>query len=319
MIVTRGLPEPVRFTRCLIPSRPRRATTLRGPRPSERVIDVGGVRTRYVTAGRAGSTLVLLHGDGESAGDWRWSMPALARSHRVLALDLSGHGGTGPLEAYSPVRLARFVREVLDTVGVDRATLVGNSLGGLVAIHLTLDQPHRVERLILVDSAGLGRTVGPLLPVETLNGLGQTAIAMARAPGGPVALAALRAGALFAQPWRVPAGWWTDQVRLALSPRALEASVAAKRELFDLLGQSHVVLHRLAEVAVPTLVVWGLFDLVVPVSHALAAVRRLPHGRLSVLPDCGHLPQVERPDEFARVVTAFLDRTEMAVGTAASA
>jgi pimeloyl-ACP methyl ester carboxylesterase len=124
----------------------------------ERRIEVGGLPTRYLEAG-TGEPLVLLHALGESTSDWRWVLPALARTHRVYAPDLPGFGGSSkPAADYSPAFFERFAAGFLDALGLRRAAVVGNSLGGLVALRLALSEPARVGALVLVDSAGLGRS-----------------------------------------------------------------------------------------------------------------------------------------------------------------
>ncbi len=277
-------------------------------------IDVDGRAVEYLVTGPpVGPALVLLHGDGETARDWRWVAPALADAgHRVIAPSLPGHGASAPPASYRMEDLAVWLARFLDAVGISAATVGGNSIGGLMAIHLALAQPSRVQRLLLVDSAGLGRTVNPLLAAETMPGAGEAAIGMTLLPGGPQLRAFARAGNLFAQPWRVPAGWWSDQFRWGGNPVLLDASVACKRAIMNGTGQHHVVLDRLGELKVPTLVLWGLLDKVVPVVHGRSAARRLRDGRLEVLPGCGHVPHVESPKAFLAPVLRFLEQERAA-------
>ncbi len=144
----------------------------------ERTIDVDGLPTRYLTAGDDGPPLVLLHGVGDNALDWRWVMPALARSHRVYAPALPGAGESAkPEDAdYSPVFFERFVAAFLDALGIARAAVVGNSLGGLVGLRLALSELSRVSALGLVASAGLGREVTYALRSLALPGCGRLAV-----------------------------------------------------------------------------------------------------------------------------------------------
>jgi len=130
----------------------------------EREIEVDGVLTRFLTAGE-GSPLVLLHGVGDNALDWRWVMPALARENRVYAPDLPGSGDSAKPAAdrYSPAFFGRFVGAFLDALGAERAAVVGNSLGGLAGLRFALSEPERVTALGLVAGAGLGRKVSPAL------------------------------------------------------------------------------------------------------------------------------------------------------------
>jgi pimeloyl-ACP methyl ester carboxylesterase len=273
----------------------------------ERTIDVGGLATHYLTAGE-GLPLVLLHALGESALDWRWVLPALARTHRVYALDLPGFGYSAkPTTDYSPAFFAGFVSSYLDTLGLERTAVVGNSLGGLVALRLALSEPTRVSALGLVASAGLGREVTYALRLPTLPGYGEVAVAWGKTPFGAAQRAWLRVPLLFARPERVPAEWITEHHRLAQLPGFMEAVEAALRAQVDLRGQREVLVDQLPHLGMPTLVVWGERDRVFPYSQAHRAVPRLREGILELIPDCGHLPHVERPDRFAAILGRFLE------------
>ncbi len=273
----------------------------------ERRIEFGGSSTRYMKAGE-GPPLVLLHGIGTSALEWNRAMQALARGRSVYAPDLlqperRDHAG------YSPASLADFVAEFMDAVGIERASVVGNSLGGLVALRLALSRPDRVDALGLVDSAGLGREVTPVLSSATLPGLGEAAIYWAKTPVGAVQRSLARATLLFAIPALAPPEWLAEQCRLGLSNGFMETTLAALRAHVSPVGQreGEILLDQLPRLEVPTLVVWGGSDRVVPLRHAHDAASRLKHGRLEVLPGCGHLPHAECPERFAEVVTRFLD------------
>ncbi len=170
----------------------------------EQIIEVDGLPIRYVTAG-TGPPLVLLHGAGDNALDWRWVMPDLAATHRVYAPDLPGSPNSArPAGDYSRAFFERFVAGFLDTLGIERAAMVGNSLGGLVALRLALSEPARVTALVLVDSAGLGRAVSPALRSLALPGYGKLAVTWSNTPPGALQRALGRAMLLFARPRRIP-------------------------------------------------------------------------------------------------------------------
>jgi pimeloyl-ACP methyl ester carboxylesterase len=272
----------------------------------EREIEVQGLPTRYLTAG-GGLPLLLLHGVGDNAFDWRWVIPTLALDHRVYAPDLPGSGGNAkPVADYSPAFLTRFVGAFLDAVGVDHAAVVGNSLGGLVGLRLALSEPERVTALGLVDSAGLGRKVAYSLRFVSVPGYGKLAVAWGKRRPGAAQRVLVRAALLFSRPWRVPRGWLTEQYRLARLPGFLEAQLAILRSQVRLRGQREVLLDRLPNLEPPTLVVWGERDRVLPLSQAHEAIARLPNGSLELIPDCGHLPHVEHPERFAAILGRFL-------------
>ena len=160
--------------------------------------------------------------------------------------------------------------------------------------------------MTLVDSAGLGPEVHPLLALDTLPIIGELAIMISRLPGGHLGRSTMSTAMLFAQPRRVPAGFVTERHALGRRPGQLEASTAMARALFGPNGQRQILLDQLPTLPTPTLLIWGGCDYVLPAHHAQAAVNLLPHGRLSVFPDCGHLPHVEQPDRFAAVLSDWL-------------
>ena len=262
---------------------------------------------QYLEAG-SGPPLLLVHGHEQSATSWRWVIPALARTHRVLALSLPGHGDSAPaVGGYAPAATWPRSWPPSSTPSASRPLhVVGHSAGGAVALRLALADPARIRTLTLVDSAGLGREVHPLLALDTLPIIGELAIMISRMPGGDLGRTSMSTAMLFAQPWRVPAEFLTEQHALGRRPGQLEASTAMARALFDPNGQREVLLDQLPTLTMPTLVIWGGCDYVLPASQAQAAVDRLPHGRLALFPDCGHLPHVERPDRFATVLSDWL-------------
>jgi len=270
-------------------------------------VEVDGLPIRYLAAGE-GPPLVLLHGAGDNSLDWRWVIPDLAITHRVYALDLPGSPDSArPAADYSPAFFEQFAAGFLDALGIERATLVGNSLGGLVALRLALYEPARVAALVLVDSAGLGRAVNPAFISVNVPGLAEAAMPFWRTSVGAYQRAWGRTALLFAHPpGSVPREWLTEQCRLAQSPGYLEAHMTALRALVSPLGQREVLVDRLPSLKIPTLVVWGERDRVFPVSHAKEAAVRLREGSLALIPNCGHMPHVECPDRFLAALDEFL-------------
>ena len=272
----------------------------------ERHIDVGGLPTRYLTAG-TGPPLVLLHGVGDNALDWQWVVPTLAGNYRLYALDLPGSGGSAkPSADCSPAFFTRFVAAFLDALGVDHAAVIGHSLGGLVGLRLALSEPERIAALSLVASGGLGREVTYALRSLALPGYGKLAVAWGKRPPGALQRALGRSALLFAHPRGVPPIWLKEQYRLARLPGFLEAQLTTLRAQVDLRGQREVLVDQLPHLQMPTLVVWGTRDRVLPYSQAQVAVTRLKGGSLELIPDCGHLPHVEQPERFVSSLDHFL-------------
>jgi len=271
----------------------------------KRTIDVEGMSTGYLTAG-AGAPLLLLHGVGTSAREWSWVLPDLARHHLVYAIDLPGYDGSVKPPDYAPAFTASFISSFLDAVGVERAAVVGNSFGGLTALHLAFSEPERVYALILSDSAGLGRAVNPALAAATLPGGGEVLKILDKTPLGASQRAFSRALLLFARPWQIPPKWLKDQYQLAQIPNFMEATLESVRSAVGLAGQREVFLEQLPRLRMPTLVVWGIEDRVIPLWHASAAISRLEKGALKFIPSCGHLPHVEQPKQFVSIIEEFL-------------
>lgn len=265
---------------------------------------VGGARVAYGRTG-AGPPLVLLHGDGESHRSWQAVTPRLAERWDVIAPDLPGFGDSEAIGDVSPERLADWLAELLDRLELGPAPLVGSSLGGLVAVHRALASPERVPALVLVDAAGLGVLANPLLGAAALPGLGELNVAASALPLSGLARAHTRRLLLFSDPRRAP-DWWLEEMREASRPGVVATSVATRRATLAPWGQRSIVLEELGRIRQPTLVVWGEDDYIFPTSHATAAVDRLPAGRLALIPRCGHLPAVERPEEFLAAVVPFL-------------
>jgi 2-hydroxy-6-oxonona-2,4-dienedioate hydrolase len=271
----------------------------------EKTIHVEGHRARYLTAGE-GPPLVLLHGVGTSSGEWSWVLPDLARTNLVYAIDLPGYDGSYEPPDYSPAFTASFVNSFLDAVGVERAVVVGHSFGGLVALHLALSEPARVSALVLSDSAGLGRVVSPVLAAVTFPGAGELARSLAKTPLGAYQRAVRRALLLFARPWQIPWKWVKDQYKLAQLPNFTEATLASLRTAVSATGQREVLLDQLPRLQMPTLIVWGIEDRLLPYSQAKDAIALVRYGSLELISNCGHLPHVEQPRRFASVLDDFL-------------
>jgi len=237
--------------------------------------DVSGLRVHYVRKGR-GPALILLHGLGSSIYTWADVIPALAQDHDVVAADLPGFGGSDvPDELASSVYPAT-VLGLLDRLGISRATLVGNSLGGAVAVVLAARHPERVRRLVLIDSAGYNLEPSKRPMILRLVG------------SAPVA-AALDA---------------PEKVEEYLAPLARPGATDAVRSLIN--DRSGFGLPALvSEVRVPTLIVWGRNDRWVPLADADRFAAAIPGSRKVVLEECGHVPQEERPAEIVHLLEEF--------------
>jgi pimeloyl-ACP methyl ester carboxylesterase len=278
-----------------------------------RAISVDGVRIAYRVAGQ-GPVLLLVHGIAGNSLTWQHVMPALARRFTVLAPDLLGQGRSDkPRGDYSLGAHANLLRDLLVELGHERATVVGQSLGGGVAMQFAYQFPERCERLVLVNSGGLGREVTFYLRMLTLPGFEAVfplfCTPRLRGAGERIAGWLGRAG-VRSTPAREEV--WRSYASLAdaASRRAFFRSL---REVIDLGGQAVSAFGRLHRAArLPTLIVWGARDPFIPVSHALAAHEAIPGSRLEIFEGVGHYPHCEAPERFVEVLVDFIDATEPA-------
>jgi pimeloyl-ACP methyl ester carboxylesterase len=267
-------------------------------------ITVGGRRVRYRVGG-AGPSVVLLHGIVRSLEDWREQHELLEDRFRVVSVDLPGFGGSEPLaEPTTLPALARFVEDFLDAAGVAGPVhLVGNSLGGAIAMQVAVQAPHRVASLVLVDSAGFGREVTLALRLLAIRPLARLLLRPSRW-GARQAERSIFHNPAFATDARIEHAY-----RLAQRPHAARVLLELSRSLGTLRGvrpewRKHL-LEAVAGLEIPILVVWGSSDRILPAAHLKAAAARLPHARTHLFEDTGHMPQIERAEAFSHLVTDF--------------
>jgi len=281
-------------------------------------VDAGSIRIRgreatYRVAG-SGPAVVLIHGMASSSSTWSGVIPELAQNATVIAPDLPGHGGsTNPGGDYSLGAHASCVRDLMIALGIPHATLVGHSLGGGVAMQMAYQFPERCERLVLVGSGGLGREVAFFLRALTLPGA-ELVLSLGCSPrvltagqtvAGWLRRAGLRPTAAVGEVGRCYASLARPEARTAL--------LHTLRSVIDTGGQRVSATDRLPLAAdIPTLIVWGERDGIIPVGHAHDAHDAIPGSRLEILRETGHFPHAERPERFVDALSAFMDATEPA-------
>jgi pimeloyl-ACP methyl ester carboxylesterase len=272
-----------------------------------------GHRIAYRSAG-SGPAIVLVHGITSTSATWERVMPYLATRFTVIAPDLLGHGQSAkPRGDYSLGAYASGVRDLMVSLGHERATFVGHSLGGGVVMQLAYQFPERCERLVLVDSGGLGREVNFLLRAATLplSEVVLPLLASTRLLG-----AGRGVGRLFG---RLGLHAGTDMAELAKGHASLSdaesraAFVHTLRTIVDPGGQRVNASDRLYLAQnVPFMLIWGERDPIIPVRHGRAAHELVPTSRLEVFEDAGHFPHVDDPQRFLDVLLDFIDSTEPA-------
>lgn len=284
-----------------------------------RELTIHGHQVFYRTAGE-GPVLLLVHGMAGSATTWKHVMPTLSKQFTVVAPDLLGHGrsakGAGD---YSLGNLASSLRDLLVALGHERASIVGQSLGGGVAMQLAYQFPERCERLVLVSSGGLGREVNPLLRLLSIPGseavLSLACSAPVRRTIEGVAGVASRVGLL---PAPVIVELWRSYASLG-DEATRRAFLRTLRAVVDRGGQAVSAANRLHMAAeLPTLIVWGGADPIIPVEHAHEAHAAIEGSRLEIFDGVGHYPHVEAPERFVALLTEFVETTVPAQVTISS-
>jgi len=268
--------------------------------------------------GGDGPVILLVHGIAGSSRTWREVMPALAERYTVIAPDLIGHGESAkPVGDYSLGAYASGLRDLLGVLGIPSATIVGHSFGGGVAMQLAYQHPERCDRLVLVGSGGLGREVSWMLRLLALPG---TELLMPiifpsflRDRGNDVGRMLHDRGIRSARIDEM----WRSYGSLAESPNR-QAFLRTLRSVIDPGGQVVSAMDRISlAAAVPTMIVWGEHDDIIPVAHAHAAHDAIAGSRLEVFDGAAHFPHAEQPERFAAVLRDFMETTTAGVSSAA--
>jgi pimeloyl-ACP methyl ester carboxylesterase len=257
------------------------------------------------SAGEHKLTLLFVHGLSGSWQNWLENIPHFSKAHRVIALDLPGFGHSPmPTWRISIESYSRLLHRFCDALGIDNCVLVGNSMGGFISAEAASAQPARFEKLVLVSAAGVSSARLRRQPAET-------AARMATA-AAPLLLKLQERG------MRRPRVRWATFRGLFQHPELLRRELLLE-QLHNSAGRpgllpavqglvGYDILDQLTEVEVPTLIVWGRNDRVVPPQDAVGFGRRLRNSRTVIFDDTGHLPQLERPIRFNRVLETFLDQ-----------
>jgi pimeloyl-ACP methyl ester carboxylesterase len=274
------------------------------------VVSIHGYKVAYRRAGE-GPALLLLHGIAGCSETWVPVMTLLQRDYTLLAPDFLGHGGSAkPAGDYSLGNYAAGMRDLLDVLEIERATVIGQSYGGGVAMQFAYQFPERCERLALVDAGGLGREVSWLLRYVTLPGAEYVLPALFWAPIRDCGNSLLS----FLHDRGIRSARATEMWRAFSSltdPANRAAFIRTMRAVINPGGQAVSAMDRLylAE-QMPTLIVWGDRDKIIPVSHAYQAHEAIPHSRLEIIEGAGHFPHVEEPSRFVEILVDFLCSTE---------
>jgi pimeloyl-ACP methyl ester carboxylesterase len=260
-----------------------------------------------------GPALLLLHGMASSSRTWREVIPLLRDHFTVIAPDLMGHGlSEKPVGDYSLGAFASGIRDLLEVLDIDHASVVGQSFGGGVAMQPAYQHPELCDRLVLVASGGLGREVNWMLRFMTLPGseylMPLIFPRFVRDWGDSVLRAITTRGVRMGRITEM----WNAYASLAEAENR-DAFARTIRSVVDPGGQTVSALDRLYLASpLPTLVIWGDRDDIIPVAHAHAACEAIPGCRLLILEGIGHFPQIEAPEQFVVALVDFVGSTEPA-------
>jgi pimeloyl-ACP methyl ester carboxylesterase len=280
------------------------------PHFEEWQIILHGRRVIYRIAG-SGPPVVLIHGMLNSSSHWQAVAQSLARDHTVIAPDLIGHGDSAaPRGDYSLGAHAASIRDLLAAIGVERASIVGHSLGGGVAMQFFYQFPQRVQRLALISSGGLGREVSPMLRTAALPGMSSLLSLTIH----PRLLGALRGSGTRLRERGIGAGVYLQAIARALRPLensdARDAFLHTLRAVIDTHGQRVSATDRLGLLeTIPTLIVWGERDRTIPIEHGRRAHAAIPNSAFKAIPGAAHFPHLEEPQALSELLHAFLHET----------
>ena len=281
-------------------------------------LQLGSLRVHHTHGGR-GSPVLFIHGLGSSGYmEWRFNLEATADRHRVFAPDLPGFGRSEkPRARYGIPYFTRFIERYMEERGLRSAAVVGASLGGRIALELALESPRLVRKLVLVNALGLGRpNVHVSYGLVTIPRVGEALMNVARgalrwAPSQTIRRVAARYAGSSSDLTRTMDDAYLDNLRELYAAEGYHnAYLATVRSLVTpkaVFGGQHDMTMRLNELKVPVQLIWGADDPLFPVAHAARAHSLIERSRLTVIEGAGHTPQAERPEEFNRVLHAFLD------------
>ena len=273
--------------------------------PEDHYINVKGINTRFWSMGDEGSAVILLHGIGCYIEMWEKNIDALSQHHRVFAIDLVGFGRSDkPMAPYSFPFLTQFTLDFMKALNIERASLIGNSMGGGICLQIAIQFPDKVDKLVLVNSAGLGKEMTILLRLASLPLIGELLTRPSRKGTYRFMKECVYDPSILTDDWIERA------YQMASLPSTHKVFLKMLRSCVDFDGLNKkllgTVLDSFSKITLPVLVIWGRQDNILPVVHAYTAVKRIPNAELHVFDPCGHLPQIECPEEFNALILEFL-------------
>jgi pimeloyl-ACP methyl ester carboxylesterase len=273
--------------------------------PQDQYVKVGDINTRFWTAGDKGTPVILIHGIGDAVETWGLNINVLAEHHRVYALDIIGFGRSDKPRIQPSLSIgAQFVSDFMETQHIERASVIGNSMGGGISLQFALQFPDKLDKLVLESAAALGKGVATFFRFFSIPVLGE----------------------LLSRPSHWGTAWLLKQIaydpaliiddivelyyQLATLPGAQRSFLSTLRVGVNFFGQrprfTRPIVDNLSKITCPTLIIWGQQDRIIPVEHAQVAKDGIPNAELQILDPCGHMPHFERPEDYNKLVLEFL-------------
>ncbi|MCK5210978.1 MAG: alpha/beta fold hydrolase [Cyclobacteriaceae bacterium] len=273
--------------------------------PKDQFIKIGSVNTRYWSIGTKGTNLILVHGLGGYAENWMFNIEALAKHFHVYVLDLIGFGKSdkpNPSNSYDD--FAMFINEFMKKMKIEKASMIGNSLGGGIILHYALQFPKKLNKLILVCSSCLGKEISILFRIASIPIIGEILTRPSR-----------RGMYKFYKEIVYDKSLVTDEFielgyQMSSLPGAQRSYLKTTRANVNFFGsKSKIIDHiriNLHKITAPTLIIWGNQDKILPVSHAHIAEKSIPNSTLHIFEKCGHVPMIEYVDDFNSIAIKFM-------------
>jgi pimeloyl-ACP methyl ester carboxylesterase len=274
--------------------------------PEDQYVKAGAINTRYWVAGNRANRIILIHGLGASAEIWLHNIAALAKDHTVFVPDLPGFGRSEqPPPSFHPSAYAVFIDDFMDALDIPKASLVGQSLGGGIALQCAIQFPQKVEKLVLADCAGFGRKVIWTLRLMSLPFIGEIV-------SYPTRLGlTLFFKLLVRNPTVITQEFINIYYTLLNQPGFQTFLLKITRMVVDIHGAKEEalapIISNLHKINQPTLIIWGANDRVFPLQQAYAGREKILNAGLHIMERCGHIPNLEKPEEFNSAVLEFLD------------
>ena len=261
---------------------------------NEKFINIDENKIRYLESGNSDNTLVLVHGLGASANRWEYVIPHFEKNYRVIVPDLIGFGYSDkPLVDYTTDFFSEFLKKFLEKLDIKNPVLIGSSLGGQIIAEYTLNNNNAVKKLILISPSGVMKHSTPALDAYVMAALYPNQEAAKNA-------FEMMSGSSKNIDPKIVEGF-VKRMRLPNAKMAFMSTLLG-------LKNSQILTEKLSSITVPTMVIWGELDPVIPVKYADSIVSTIKDCRFYRMDGCGHTPYVEVPEKFVKIVMEFLGK-----------